>query len=1006
MKIAHTADVHIRGNQFLDEMNFTFDKFLSDAKEKKVELLVIAGDLYHSKLTVTNEYFETCRKFLKSFADAGIKVLIIPGNHDLALNNVDRVDAITPVFNSIKDVHPDKIFYEKNSGLIFQYKNFNFWHMSCLDDKSLWPTKKDLKKHKDKINVALYHGTINNSVVDSGWVSRGNKDEMPIFEGFDFAFLGDIHKHQFLSPTVAYPGSLRQNDYGESGEKGYIFWDIEESKKFKANHVVLEQKRYFVTIEVDSPKSLENFSGKVPPDSRIRIRPTNKLTPADETLVKEWVKIKFKPHNNPLVLSFDEEEESTFSLNDGTVIDLTQNIRNEETQKKLIEEYLTTQGVEDKDLLKKVVEVDKIYHSYVDSVPRGIIWSPKKFEWSNMFSYGENNVIDFTKTKGIVGIFGQNGSGKSSICDTFCFGITNKINKENANKNSLYVNVRCSEAKVKHVITCENKDWTIERKVSNKKNKNDEVKTTNSVSFFSGKVASKKNENEEDLVQTNFEIQKTFGTNEDLVMTSVVTQFGLTNLIDSKKTERKKTYAKFFDLDIFENKFNMANEDFRKIKMSVENYENRNLTEELTNAKSSLKEEKENLSILEETKVKLGEMMNKLIYEHSKMNIDKSFVTKSSIDAIKSKIEKTVEKIKQLEGEIEFSDTLSVSSLRDEISKHEQIERVLKELEKEKIGLAKRLQVLQEIPGHDVCHECSLVKNAYESSPRLPEIDKEITQIRKQIMSSEQVADMKARIKKIEIENRKKEELELLKASLSLEESALDSLESSLKQRKSEDDEKRVQKIEKMKIDLSQKLNQTESKIFEKAKNQGRLEELISKLQEEISKRDEILGKFHVYQLYMKAMGKDGIAYMILSKKIPAIESEVNKILSQIVNFKFKIENDQKEKSINYYIVEPHKGTRQAELASGGEKTIISIALRAALWKHCQLPKPNVLFLDEPFGFLDVEKYDLMLNLLEYLKNYFSTIFVISHNEDIKTSMDSIIYVRLNDEKYSYASVG
>ena len=245
-----------------------------------------------------------------------------------------------------------------------------------------------------------------------------------------------------------------------------------------------------------------------------------------------------------------------------------------------------------------------------------------------------------------------------------------------------------------------------------------------------------------------------------------------------------------------------------------------------------------------------------------------------------------------------------------------------------------------------------------------------------------------------------------MKASLSLEESALDSLESSLKQRKSEDDEKRVQKIEKMKIDLSQKLNETESKIFEKAKNQGRLEELISKLQEEISKRDEILGKFHVYQLYMKAMGKDGIAYMILSKKIPAIESEVNKILSQIVNFKFKIENDQKEKSINYYIVEPHKGTRQAELASGGEKTIISIALRAALWKHCQLPKPNVLFLDEPFGFLDVEKYDLMLNLLEYLKNYFSTIFVISHNEDIKTSMDSIIYVRLNDEKYSYASVG
>ena len=89
---------------------------------------------------------------------------------------------------------------------------------------------------------------------------------------------------------------------------------------------------------------------------------------------------------------------------------------------------------------------------------------------------------------------------------------------------------------------------------------------------------------------------------------------------------------------------------------------------------------------------------------------------------------------------------------------------------------------------------------------------------------------------------------------------------------------------------------------------------------------------------------------MILSKKIPIIELEVNKILSQVVDFRFKIENDQKEKSINYFIVSK-TGMRQAELASGGEKTIISIALRAALWKHCQLPKPNILFLDEPFGF-------------------------------------------------------
>ena len=41
----------------------------------------------------------------------------------------------------------------------------------------------------------------------------------------------------------------------------------------------------------------------------------------------------------------------------------------------------------------------------------------KKFEFDNMFSYGENNVVDFTKLNGIIGMFAPNASGKSSLLD-------------------------------------------------------------------------------------------------------------------------------------------------------------------------------------------------------------------------------------------------------------------------------------------------------------------------------------------------------------------------------------------------------------------------------------------------------------------------------------------------------------------------------------------------------------------------------------------------------------
>ena len=43
-----------------------------------------------------------------------------------------------------------------------------------------------------------------------------------------------------------------------------------------------------------------------------------------------------------------------------------------------------------------------------------------------MFSYGENNVLDFTKLNGIYGMFAFNRSGKSALMDAMCFTIFDK----------------------------------------------------------------------------------------------------------------------------------------------------------------------------------------------------------------------------------------------------------------------------------------------------------------------------------------------------------------------------------------------------------------------------------------------------------------------------------------------------------------------------------------------------------------------------------------------------
>ena len=60
----------------------------------------------------------------------------------------------------------------------------------------------------------------------------------------------------------------------------------------------------------------------------------------------------------------------------------------------------------------------------------------KKMSWSNLFNYGENNSLDFDKLDGIVGIFGKNYSGKSSVIDNLLwiiFGTTSKNDRKNLN---------------------------------------------------------------------------------------------------------------------------------------------------------------------------------------------------------------------------------------------------------------------------------------------------------------------------------------------------------------------------------------------------------------------------------------------------------------------------------------------------------------------------------------------------------------------------------------------
>jgi DNA repair exonuclease SbcCD nuclease subunit len=253
--IAHIGDIHIRKYKRHDEYEKVFNKLykklydLFNGVEYDFRRIVIAGDLFHDKVNVTNELYMFTYNFIKNLSEIS-PLIIIPGNHDLLENNVDRIDTITPIVSALKE-NGKTIGYLKESKC-FVDKNIVWCHYSIFDGYKKPNIEKYKRKYGDnKVFIGLYHGPLSGAITDTGYVFDDTNISMDIFDGLDIVMMGDIHKRSFFKykeTILAYPGSLIQQNFGESVSKhGFLFWDI-ENKKYEEVNIYNEHSFYSFKI--------------------------------------------------------------------------------------------------------------------------------------------------------------------------------------------------------------------------------------------------------------------------------------------------------------------------------------------------------------------------------------------------------------------------------------------------------------------------------------------------------------------------------------------------------------------------------------------------------------------------------------------------------------------------------------------------------------------------------------------------------------------------------------
>ena len=103
--IHHISDIQIRNLKRHKEYEEVFEGLYKEVEKNKDNAVAyIGGDIAHSKTDMSPELIDQLSRLFKNLSDI-VPTIIIAGNHDCNLNNLNRMDCLTPIVENLN--HPN-----------------------------------------------------------------------------------------------------------------------------------------------------------------------------------------------------------------------------------------------------------------------------------------------------------------------------------------------------------------------------------------------------------------------------------------------------------------------------------------------------------------------------------------------------------------------------------------------------------------------------------------------------------------------------------------------------------------------------------------------------------------------------------------------------------------------------------------------------------------------------------------------------------------------------------
>ena len=267
MRFLHLADVHLGADPHSgklkdvnrkEEIWDTFRSTMGTAQKLGVELVLIAGDLFHYQPSMRDmkEVDYILSKIYRG------KVVIIAGNHDYLRTDggysvFDWNENITVLDKPSEDKPIDKVFFPEWNLEVYGFS---------YDRKEIKEPLYDNLKPEDngRIHILLAHGGDENHIPISREFMAGG--------AFDYLALGHIHKPGMMSNGgAAFAGSLEPTDCNDLGKRGCIICDIEQKNGKIEIHpgFVSMARRVYIRETIEVTRNMTNGSLMDLLDSRI-----------------------------------------------------------------------------------------------------------------------------------------------------------------------------------------------------------------------------------------------------------------------------------------------------------------------------------------------------------------------------------------------------------------------------------------------------------------------------------------------------------------------------------------------------------------------------------------------------------------------------------------------------------------------------------------------------------------------------------------------------------------